>query len=77
MKKTVMTVVALVLLTGCASTYPRPTNKNYVPVKGLWYCYGNLSFPWGPGGLTWIDDLCRIDPCEMNMPDLSCLEERQ
>ena len=62
------------LSTGCAARYPRPANPNYVEVKGLWYCVGNVVFPWGPGGATWVDDWCRPNPCgDMKFPEIECL----
>ena len=72
-----LAVASSILAIGCASgqkSYPKPDNPNYVGVKGLWYCVGNVVFPWGPGGATWVDDRCQPHMCaDMKFPPDECI----
>lgn len=63
----------LVLLTGCAHALPKSDNPHFRKVGSLWYCYGVPWAGWSTVGATYIDDHCRIDPCEMHMPAPECL----
>ena len=71
----VVSVASSILALGCAHVQnPKPDNPNYERRGRLWYCVGNVVFPWGPGGATWVDDWCRPNPCgDMKFPEIECL----
>lgn len=75
MGKAAFLVILASLTIGCASVPKAP--PGWERHGGVLYCYGPLwSWSYGHEVRIWKDDPCRIDPCELRMPSLECLQEK-